>query len=88
MAARAPAAPGPTPELRVRAAEMLLERGWGRSKEVIELVGEHSEAERQRLRRAMIAQLSVEEQDQLRTLLHTALERAERVGEIPPSLPS
>jgi hypothetical protein len=34
---------------------------------------------------SMIKQLSVEEQDQLRTLLHTARERA---GEIPPSPPS
>jgi hypothetical protein len=74
--------PRPSPELRLRAAEILLDRAFGKAKEIIELVGEGSEDERRRQSVAMIRHLSVEEQDQLGTLLHTARERA---GEIPPS---
>jgi hypothetical protein len=58
------------------------------SKEIIELGGEGSEDERRKQGVAMLRQLSVEERAQLRTLLETARERAERAGEIPPSLPS
>jgi hypothetical protein len=79
--------PRPSPELRVRAAEILLDRAFGKAKEIIELVGEGSEDERRRQNIAMLKQLSVEEQEQLRTLLKTARERAERAGEIPPSPP-
>lgn len=46
------------------------------------------EDERRKQGVAMLRQLSVEERAQLRTLLETARERAERAGEIPPSLPS
>jgi hypothetical protein len=77
----------PSPELRVKAAEMLLDRAFGRAKEIIELMGEGSEDERRRQSMAMIKQLSVEEQEQLRMLLKTARERAERACEIPPSPP-
>jgi hypothetical protein len=70
--------PRPSPELRVRAAEILLDRAFGKAKEILELEGEGSEDEQRRRGRAMIAQLSVEERAQLRTLLETARERAER----------
>jgi hypothetical protein len=77
----------PSPELRVKAAEMLLDRAYGKAKEIIEPVGEGSEDERRKQSVAMLRQLSDEELEQLRTLLCTARERAERAGEIPPSPP-
>jgi hypothetical protein len=77
--------PRPSPELRVRAAEILLDRAFGKAKEILELVGEGDADEQRRRSRVMIAQLSDEERAQLRTLLETARERAERAGEIPPS---
>jgi hypothetical protein len=80
--------PRPSPELRVKAAEILLDRAYGKAKEILELGGEGSEDERRKQGVAMLRQLSVEERAQLRTLLETARERAERAGEIPPSLPS
>ena len=64
---------------------MLLDRAYGKAKEILELGVEGSEDEQRRRSRAMIAQLSVEERGQLRTLLETAHARAERAGEIPPS---
>jgi hypothetical protein len=75
--------PRPSPELQVRAAEILLDRAFGKAKEILELGGEGSEDEQRRRSRAMIAQLSVAERAQLRTLLETARERAERAFGLP-----
>jgi hypothetical protein len=72
----------PRPELRVRAAEILLDRAFGKAKELIELVGEPSDATS--LRRTVIAHMTEEEQAQLRTVLQTAIERAARAGALPP----
>jgi hypothetical protein len=76
--------PRPTPELRVKAAEMLLDRGFGNPKELLELVGEQTEAERQQMRKAMVKHMSEAEREQFSALLHAALERAEAAGDIPP----
>ena len=79
----------PSPELRVRCAEILLDRGWGRAKEILEVL--EAEAESRQQRRMLISEMTPEERDQLRALLQQALERAERAergGQIPPAVPS
>jgi len=68
--------PRPSPELRVKAAEMLLDRAFGRSKEIIELTGERSPDELRKQRIEQLKQLTDEERAQLRDLLQRALERA------------
>jgi hypothetical protein len=72
----------------VRCAEILLDRGWGRAKEILEVLEAEAEAESRQQRRMLISEMTPEERDQLRALLQQALERHERAGEIPPSLPS
>jgi hypothetical protein len=57
---------------RMRAAEWLASRGWGKTKEVIELAGEASPAQRLELLR----RLSDEDRDQLRAILTRALNGA------------
>jgi hypothetical protein len=69
--------PRPSPELRVKAAEMLLDRAFGRSKEIIELTGERSPDELRKQRIELLRQLTDQERGQLRDLLHRALARAE-----------
>jgi hypothetical protein len=68
-------APGPPPrpniDQRLRAAELLLDRGWGRAKEILELVEERPGIDR----RALVAQLSAEERATLEHLLDRALAR-------------
>jgi hypothetical protein len=61
----------------VKAAERLLDRGFGRSKEIIELTGERSPDELRKQRIELLTQLTNEERDQLRDLLHRGLARAE-----------
>jgi hypothetical protein len=57
---------------RMQAAEWLASRGWGKAKEVIELAGEASPAQRLELLR----RLSDEDRDQLRAILTRALNGA------------
>ncbi len=78
----------PSPELRVRCAEILLDRGWGRAKEILEVLEAGAEAESRQQRRMLISEMTPEERDQLRALLQQALERHERAGPSPPALPS
>lgn len=75
----------PSPELRVRCAEILLDRAYGKAKELIELVGEDAEAAQQQ-RLTSMAALTQEEREQLRALLQRGLERAARAGPSSPSL--
>jgi DNA-binding MarR family transcriptional regulator len=60
----------PTLDQRIDAAARLLDRGWGKAKEIIELTGEASPAQRLELLR----RLSDEDRAQLRGLLQRALE--------------
>jgi hypothetical protein len=69
--------PRPSLELRVKVAEMLLDRAFGRSKEIIELTGERSPDELRKQRIELLRQLTDQERGQLRDLLHRALARAE-----------
>ena len=75
-----------SPELRVRCAELLLNRAYGKAKELIELVDEDSEAARQQ-RHTILSALTSEELAQLRALLQRGLERAERGGPSPVVMP-
>jgi hypothetical protein len=56
---------------------MLLDRAFGRSKEIIELTGERSPDELRKQRIELFKQLTNEERNQLRDLLHRRLARAE-----------
>ncbi len=78
----------PSPELRVRCAEILLDRGWGRAKEILEVLEAGAEAEARQQRRMLISEMTPEERDQLRALLQQAMERAARAGASPPALPA
>jgi hypothetical protein len=60
----------PTLDQRMEAATWLADRGWGRAKEIVELTGEASPAQRLELLR----RLSDSEREQLRLLLQRALE--------------
>jgi DNA-binding MarR family transcriptional regulator len=62
----------PNLDQRMQAAEWLASRGWGKAKEVIELAGEASPAQRLELLR----RLSAEDRDQLRAILTRALNGA------------
>jgi hypothetical protein len=80
--------PRPTIDQRLRALEMLLDRGWGKSKEIIELVDEGA-ARQERL--TLIASMSDADRETLKTIFSRTIEarvRAERDGAIPPSSPA
>ena len=64
--------PRPSPELRVRAAEILLDRAFGKAKEILELQGDDAAARQERL--TLIASMSQDDRDALRALLLKALE--------------
>jgi hypothetical protein len=66
----------PTLDQRMAAASWLADRGWGRAKEVVELVEESSTEHRL----AVLRQLSDDERTTLRTILTAALERAAAAG--------
>jgi hypothetical protein len=60
---------------RMQAAQLLLDRGWGRAKEVIELLGDATPEQQQQMRRALLESLTDDERTQLRALLQRALAR-------------
>jgi hypothetical protein len=64
----------PTLAHRLTAVEMLLNRGWGRARETLELLGD-SPAQQQQMRRALLASLTDDERAELRTLLTRAIAR-------------
>jgi hypothetical protein len=59
---------------RMTAAMWLADRGWGRAKEMVEILDEHSPDER----RALVRVMTAEERTQLRTLLEAAEARLAR----------
>ena len=69
----------------MRCAEILLDRAYGKAKELIEVVGEDAEAARQQ-RLTSIAALTPEEREQLRAMLQRGIDRAARADPSPPSL--
>jgi hypothetical protein len=84
---RQAAGPPPRPNIdqRLRALEMLLDRGWGKSKEVLELHQDDHAARAQRL--TLIASMSQEDRDTLKRVFQKAIEaqnRAAPVDGIPP----
>jgi hypothetical protein len=62
----------PKLEHRMAAAAWLADRGWGKAKEIIELLDERPEVNR----RALVAHLSVEDRATLERLIDLALARA------------
>jgi hypothetical protein len=65
---------------RLRAAELLLDRGYGRSREIIELAGETSTAE---TRKALLMRLSEVERATLHEILQKALAPGDTVEDSP-----
>jgi hypothetical protein len=72
---RALAAQRPTLNHRLQAAQLLLDRGWGRAPQVIELLGDATPEQQQQMRRALLESLTDDERTQLRALLQRALAR-------------
>ena len=70
---------------RMQAVELLLERGWGRAKEVIELLGDATPEQQQSMRRALLESLTDDERTQLQALLQRALART--MAPAPPEAP-
>ncbi len=63
--------PRPTIDQRLRAAELLMDRGWGKAKEILEFVEDRPRIDH----RALVAQLSADERATLEHLLDRALAR-------------
>jgi hypothetical protein len=63
--------PRPSVDQRLRAVELLMDRGWGKAKEILELVEDRPRIDH----RALVAQLSADERATLEHLLDRALAR-------------
>jgi DNA-binding MarR family transcriptional regulator len=84
---RAPHPQRPNLNQRMQAAQLLLDRGWGRAKEVIELLGDATPEQQQQMRRALLESLTDDERTQLRALLQRALARTMTAPPAPPPAP-
>jgi hypothetical protein len=82
---RPPQPQRPNLNQRIQVAQLLLDRGWGKPQRLIELLDDKSPEETHKQNLAMLSTLSDEELAQLRVLLVTARDRAQRAGTLGPS---
>jgi hypothetical protein len=73
--------PRPSIDQRLRAVELLMDRGWGKAREILEVVEERPGIDH----RALVAQLSAEDRATLEHLLDRALARYGQ-ADMPPAI--
>jgi hypothetical protein len=78
--------PRPSLDQRLRAAELLMDRGWGRAKELLELHQDDAATRQERV--TLLSALSTDELAQMRTLLETARARIVQAGTPPLAAPA